>query len=281
MAVPLPKTPSSTIPLFTLADGGSIPALGLGTWQLTGKGCVDAVRRALALGYRHIDTAMYYGNHAAIGEAIKGFPRDELFLTSKVWPQSLRKADLIAACDETLRELGTTYVDLFLIHWPNKAIPMRESFEALAELHRRGSVKGFGVSNFTVRHLEEAIALSEIPILVNQVEFHPFLRQHELLAYCAKNGIRVIAYSPLARGKTITDPTLRRIAEKHGKSPGQIALRWLHELGIVVIPKAGSEGHLRENMGLFGFSLDEEDRAAIGKLPRQRLIDPPFAEFDE
>jgi len=269
-----------TIPAFTLPTGKAMPSLGLGTWQLTGQDCSRAVRTALALGYTHIDTADFYGNHAEIAEAIAGVPRERLFITSKVKPSDLQHDDLKASAARLLRELKLDYLDLLLIHWPNKEIPMAETFTALAEIVAEGKVRHIGVSNFTVRHLKEALSVSKVPIVVNQVEFHPFLYQKELLAFCKENKIRLTAYSPLARGKVFKDETLKAIGKKHGKTPGQVALRWLHERGIVVIPKASSETHLKENLDLFGFALDDEDTTAIGRLPQERLVNPPFAEFD-
>ncbi len=268
------------IPSFRLSDG-AIPGLGLGTWQLTGQTCVAAVQRALALGYTQIDTAIFYGNHAEIAEAIRDVDRAKLFLTSKVPPGRLRHDDVIAACEETLRELGTNYLDLWLIHWPNKGIPMEETFRALKELKDAGKVKAVGVSNFTVRHLKEALQVSKVPIAVNQVEFHPGLYQKKLLEFCEEHGIIVTAYSPLGRGGLVGDETLAAIGKAHGKTAGQVALRWLHQHGIVVIPKASSEAHLRENRGIFDFSLTDEEMARIDALDGGRIVRPPFAEFDD
>jgi len=269
------------IPNVELRNGVTMPALGLGTWQLTGQTCVAAVKKALALGYTHIDTAIFYGNHAEIAEAIRDVDRAKLFLTSKVPPGRLRHDDVIAACEETLRELGTDYLDLWLIHWPNKGIPMEETFRALKKLHDEKKVRAVGVSNFTVRHLKEALKVSEVPIAVNQVEFHPGLYQKELLAFCKEHAIRVTAYSPLGRGGLTDDAALAEIGKAHGKTAGQVCLRWLHQHGVAAIPKASTEEHLKENMDIFDLSLSDEEMARIDALPGKRLVNPPFAEFDD
>jgi diketogulonate reductase-like aldo/keto reductase len=269
------------IPSITLKNGVKMPVLGLGTWQLEGKGGVEAVQLALRLGYTHIDTAEIYGNQREIGIAIKGHDRKRLFITSKVWYTHLRKRDVLAACTQTLKELGTTYLDLYLIHWPNSAVPLQETFEALKELHDDGKVRAVGVSNFTVKHLEEAMKASKVDICVNQVEFHPLLYQKELLAFCDKNHVRLTAYSPLGRGAVFKEATIKEIAAKHGKSPSQVALRWLYEKGVIAIPKGSSEQHLKENMAIFDFELTKEETKRLDSLSRRRIINPPFAEFDE
>jgi diketogulonate reductase-like aldo/keto reductase len=269
------------IPSLTLKNGVKMPVLGLGTWQLEGKECVEAVQAALRLGYTHIDTAEMYGNQREIGVAIRGHDRKRLFITSKVWYTHLRKKDVIAACTQTLKELGTPYLDLYLIHWPNSAVPLRETFEALKELYDDGKVRAVGVSNFTVRHVEEALKASKVDICVNQVEFHPLLYQQELLGFCDKHHIRLTAYSPLGRGAVLKDATVAEIAAKHGKTAAQVALRWLYEKGAIVIPKGSSEEHLRENMAIFDFELTKEEAERLDSLSRRRIIRPPFAEFGE
>ncbi len=273
----------SRIPAFRLPTGKAMPALGLGTWQLTGDVCTAAATKALGLGYTHIDTADFYGNHAEIAQALANASRKrgELFLTSKVKPFDLRHDDLKASAARLLEELKTEYLDLLLIHWPNKEIPMAETFTALAELVAEGKARHIGVSNFTVRHLTEALQVSKVPIAVNQVEFHPGLYQKELLAFCKEHDILVTAYSPLGRGGLTDDAALAAIGEAHGKSAGQVALRWLHQHGIVAIPKASSEAHLKENMDIFDFSLTDEEMARIDALPGKRLVNPPFAEFED
>lgn len=266
------------IPKFTIADG-SIPALGLGTWKLTGSEAKNALESALRMGYRHIDTAAYYGNHEDLAPILKTVPREELFLTTKVWRDNLSKEDFIAAVMDFLQQLDVEYLDLVLVHWPNKEIPVEETCAAFAELKKQGKIRHAGVSNFTIKHLEEIQKASTVPIVTNQVEFHPFLYQKELLEYCTKHGIRLTAYSPLARGKVIENESIKKIAESHNKTPAQIALRWLHEKDIIVIPKGSSEEHLRENMEIFDFKLTADETDILDKLPQERLIEPSFAEF--
>jgi diketogulonate reductase-like aldo/keto reductase len=257
-----------------------MPVLGLGTWELTGNTCYNAVKIALKLGYTHIDTAEIYGNQSEIGNAISNFNRNNLFITSKVWYDNLHYNDVLIACEKTLEDLGIDYLDLYLIHWPNRNIPMRETFDALKELYDKGKVKSIGVSNFTIRHLKEALKISNL-ISVNQVEFHPFLYQKELLFFCEKHNIKIIAYSPLARTEVFSDKTIKTIANKYNKTPAQISLRWLLQKGIVVIPKASSKKHLKENLNVFDFEVSNEDMRKIDSIKTQkRLVNPDFTEFD-
>lgn len=266
-----------------LKSGNKIPVLGLGTWQLTGDECINSVLLALQLGYRHIDTAERYGNHEQVRLGIEksGVRRDELFITSKVSHSNLRRADVLSACDKALKELGTDYLDLYLVHWPNSSIPMEETLEAMSELVDAGKVRDIGVSNFTISHIAEAIRVSPKPVSVNQVEYHAYLNQEDLLAACNRNEIALTAYSPLARGELLTDPVLADIADAHGKSVPQVALRWLTQKGIIVIPKARSKKHLADNLNVFDFELTDEEMARINTIKRnKRLISPPWAEFD-
>jgi diketogulonate reductase-like aldo/keto reductase len=257
---------------FKLKDGNEIPVLGLGTWQLTGETCVKIVKKALELGYRHIDTAEIYGNQREIGEAIKGFPREELFITSKVWTNHLRYEDVIRACEQTLEDLKTDYVDLYLIHWPSEEVPVRETLEAMRELKRGGMIKSVGVSNFEVKHLKEALRVAKDLIVNNQIEFHPYLYPKEVLEFCQREGIVVTAYSPLARKKVLEDPIIREIAKKRGRTPAQVCLRWALQKKVVVIPKAGSVEHLRENLQVFDWELSDEDVEKIDSLNRRLSV---------
>ncbi|AJF62018.1 TPA: aldo/keto reductase [Candidatus Woesearchaeota archaeon] len=269
------------IPEIKLKSGVKIPQIGLGTWQLAGQTCGNAVKSALKLGYRHIDTAEIYGNQREIGKAIKGFPRKELFITSKVWHGNLRYNDVLKAYENTISELQTDYLDLYLIHWPNRRIPISETFRALKKLYDEKKVRAVGISNFTIAHIEEALKHAEIPLVVNQVEFHPFLYQKELLDYCTKKGIKVTAYSPIARGAVFRNDTIIRIAEKYKKTAAQVSLRWLLEQDMVVIPKASTEQHLKENMDVFDFKLNDEDRKKLGNFDQKRFVDPiSISEFD-
>lgn len=282
---------------FTLPTGRAMPALGLGTFKLTGDTCFQAVRTALALGYRHIDTAAMYGNHREVGRAINqafsdGVDRSELFITTKVSRDELAYDDVLAACDRALRELRLEYIDLYLIHWPNNDVPLEETFRAFQKLIETGKTRHVGVSNFTRSRLARAIAASDvripnpnpIPIACNQVEYHPYLNQEALLADCRPNGIVLTAYCPLARGKVITDKRLQRIAEAHGKSAAQVTLRWLVQKGIAVIPKASSEAHIRANMDIFDWELSAHEMKhidAITQAKKERLIDWEIGEFDD
>ncbi len=261
---------------------GKIPQLGLGTWQLTGRKCREAMLKALELGYRHIDTAWIYDNQEVIGKAIKEskIARDSLFITSKVWYDNLSYHDVLNQCQETLKQLQTDYLDLYLIHWPNNKIDMKETFKAMHELLQKGKVRNIGVSNFTVEHLEQARKLSK-KISINQVEFHPYLYQKALLNYCNENKVTLTAYSPLGRGQILNDKTITEIAKKHNKSPAQICLRWLIQKDIIVIPKASSEHHLKNNLEVFDFSLKEKEMKLIDSIGiKKRMVNPGFAEFD-
>lgn len=264
-----------------LSDGNRIPVLGLGTWELLGDECKEAIRMALNLGYRHIDTAEIYGNQKEIGIAIKKFDRKKIFITSKVWRENLHYDNVIKSCNETLKDLQTDYLDLYLIHWPNRNIPLKETFKALEKLVDEGKIKSIGVSNFTINHLKDALKVAKLPIIVNQIEFHPYLYQRDLLEFCNKNKIVITAYSPLGRGRLLSDKTILKIANKHEKTPAQICLRWELEKGIVVIPKASSEKHLKENMDIFDWKLDKEDINEIDSIGVQkRFVNPNFSEFD-
>jgi diketogulonate reductase-like aldo/keto reductase len=264
-----------------LSGKSEMPALGLGTWQLTGDECVKSVKNAIQLGYRHIDTAEKYHNEARIGEAIKGFQREKLFITSKVSAENLRHDDIIKSCGGSLERLGTDYLDLFLIHWPSRSIPIEESLEAFKELQDSEKIRSAGVSNFFIHHLEHALPAAAdigLSLSVNQVEFHPLLFDKKLLNYCKKKGIILTAYSPLAREKALEDPLIKEIAEKYGKTPAQVVLNW--ELGkdVIVIPKAASPAHQEENMKIFDFKLDDKDDRridAIGEFERLVSLDTP------
>jgi len=270
-----------TIPTIKLSSGDEIPALGLGTWELVGDTCTEAVRIALDLGYTHIDTAYWYGNHAQIAPALKGAERSKLWITTKVPPFQLQREQVLQVCDESLRDLGVEYVDLLLIHWPNHKVPMAETFGAFKELHEAGKVRNVGVSNFSINHVRKALEVSPLPIVTNQVEFHPLLNQRELLEYCHSRGVIITAYSPLGRGELLRDARITKIADKYGKTPAQVLLRWALQKGMIVIPKASSEPHLRDNLGALGWELDEEDMAAIEAMnENKRIIDPDFAEWN-
>jgi diketogulonate reductase-like aldo/keto reductase len=254
------------IPVQKFKDNYSIPVLGLGTWQVIGKECEITVKKALEIGYRHIDTAEFYENQKEIGRAIRGFDRSELFITSKVWLTNLRFENVLKSCELTLKDLNTPYLDLYLIHHPNPEIPLEETLRAMKILHDQGKVRSIGVSNFDVPLLEKALGIEEIPICVNQVEFHPYFYQKELLEFCKKHDVVLVAYSPLARGKIIKDKTINELVDKYGKTPAQISLRWILQKDAITIPKARSEEHLKENFDVFDWKLSKEDVKKIDSI---------------
>jgi len=257
--------------------GAQVPALGFGTWQVEGADCREGVRHALSLGYRHIDTAQIYGNEAEVGQGIADSEvgRDAIWLTTKVWYEKASADAVKRSTDESLRKLGTEYVDLLLFHWPNEGTPMEETLGAMNELKEQGLARHIGVSNFTPTHLKRA--LKAAPIAALQVEYHPFLAQEPLLALCREHGLLFTAYSPLARGRVLKDATLKAIGERHGKSPVQVVLRWLiDQPQVAAVPKAASAPHRESNLAL-DFELSDEDREAIDGLARgERVIDPSF-----
>ncbi|MET0605009.1 MAG: aldo/keto reductase [Beijerinckiaceae bacterium] len=251
-----------------LAGGGRMPVIGLGTWQLSGDSCVKAVLTALKLGYRHVDTAEMYANEREVGEAIRasGIPRDEIFVTTKIWTNNFRADDARRAAEDSLRALGLAYVDLLLMHWPNSSVPLAETLGAMSDLQSEGKTRAIGVSNFPRGILTEAIAASSAPIACDQVRYHPGMSQDPLFDFARQKGVAITAYSPLGKGDLARDRTLGGIGAKYGKSAAQIALRWLVEQGVSAIPKASREANLRANIDIFDFSLDDEDRIAISKM---------------
>lgn len=263
-------------------SGDEIPVIGLGTWKLTGETCTYAVRNAFEIGYRHIDTADVYGNHQDIAPVLEEteLERNDLFITSKVHRMNLRYNDLINTAERLLDELGLDYLDLLLIHWPNKEIPTEETLKALSELKDEGTVRNIGVSNFTIDHLKEALEYDEDLIVTNQVEFHPYLYQKELLEFCQDNNIVLTAYSPLGSGEIFKDKRVTDLADKYNINPGQLVLRWLVEKDIIVIPKASSLGHLKENFNIFNWEMPLEVVEVLDNLDRnERFVCPPFNEF--
>lgn len=256
-----------------------IPRLGLGTWKLQGQDARDTVALAIELGYRHIDTAEMYENEAEVGNAIlaSGVPREEFFLTTKIWREHLHHDRALGAIDQCLERLGTQYVDLLLIHWPNESVPLRETLLAFEEVRREGRARHVGVSNFPRGLLSEARELA--PILCEQVEYHVYLQQRELLRYVDQHDLLLTAYCPLAQGQVLEDPVLRELAAAHDKTPAQIALRWLiQQPHVAAIPKSSSREHLAANIDIFDFRLDPDELQRIEGLDAgRRLIDPEFA----
>lgn len=256
-------TRTSTV---TLEGGVEMPRLGLGTWLATGGSLVRAVREALRVGYRHFDTASMYGNEAELGRALadSGVPREEVFVTSKVWNTDQGYDSTLRACEASLERLGMDQLDLYLIHWP---VPDRrlDTWRALERLRDEGLARAVGVSNYLTHHLEEVLAHAEVPPAVNQIELHPFNfgSRREVVELCRRQGVVVEAYSPLARGRRFDEPALSGIAGAHGRTPAQVMIRWGLQHDFVVIPKSSREDHLRENADVFDFSLDEGEMSAL------------------
>ena len=260
------------------AHGARIPVLGFGTWELRDGLAVRLVEAALAIGYRHIDTAQMYENEREVGTAIRtsGIDRREIFLTTKVWPDRFRDGDLQRSVEESLERLGLDAVDLLLLHWPNPAVPLAETIAALNDARARGLTRHIGVSNFPTGLMREALRLSEAPLVTNQVEYHPFLSQNRVLRACREAGMALTAYCPLARGRVFGDPVIERIAARHRKSPAQVALRWLvQQEGVVAIPRSSKPEHARANFEIWDFSLDDREMAEISALggPEGRIVD--------
>jgi len=266
-----------------LNDGNDIPVIGMGTWQQTNKAdCIEAIKYALQLGYRHIDTADIYENHLFIKEAIKGFSREKLFITTKLWRDFMQPNLVENRCDRALMELDLDYLDLYLLHWPDRTKPLAEITYQMQKLKEKGKIKSHGVSNYTIHHLQDLID-QDLKVAVNQVEFHPFLNQESLLDFCNRHSIAITAYCPLARKKVLYDPDIKEIAKKHSKSCSQVSLRWLIQKDMVVIPKSTSHEHIEEDFDVFDFQLDDDDMQKlnmIGKKRSKRLIDPEFGDFD-
>jgi diketogulonate reductase-like aldo/keto reductase len=264
-------------------NGADIPAIGLGTWTLRDEAATKLVAAALEAGYRHIDTAMMYENEAAVGEGLRasGVARDDIFLTTKVWPGDIAAGDLQRSIEASLERLGVDRVDLALIHWPSKTVPLADSIAALNEVRTRGLARNIGVSNFNVALIEQAVALSAHPLACNQVEYHPFLNQDRVLAACRKHGLAMVSYCPLARGTELFgEAPVAEAAARHGKTPAQVVLRWhVQQDGVVAIPRSSDPGRIRENLGVFDFVLDAGEMAAIDALRTRasRICDFEFS----
>lgn len=246
---------------ITLNTKATIPLLGFGTWKLTGQEAYDAVLEALKIGYRHIDTAAVYGNEEEVGRAIKDseVPRSDLFITTKLWNDDHGQVN--EAFQTSLKKLGLDYVDLYLMHWPVET--RLKSYKIMEEFYKDSRAKAIGVSNFTVRHLEELLTQTDITPAVNQVEFNPFLNQTDLLIYCRDNSIAIEAYSPLTHANKLNDEKLVALAKKYNKSPAQILLRWAVQQQIIAIPKSSNPKRIKENFEIFDFEIDEEDMTSM------------------
>jgi len=265
------------------ANGANIPAIGLGTWTLTGEAATRLVADAIRSGYRHVDTATMYDNEEAVGAGLRasGVPRDEIFLTTKVWPSDIADGDLQRSVEASLKRLQVDRLDLALIHWPSGTIPLADSIRALNEVKDRGLARHIGVSNFTVALLDEAVALSRHPLACNQIEYHPFLNQDRVLAACRGHAMAVVSYCPLARGTELfPEPTVTAAAEWHGRTPAQIVLRWqVQQEGVVAIPRSSNAERIAQNLRVFDFVLEADEMAAIDALSSRhhRICDFDFA----
>jgi diketogulonate reductase-like aldo/keto reductase len=271
----------TTVPTAPLTNG-DIPLIGFGTFRLQGEEGRKAVADALEVGYRHIDTAAGYGNHDAVAAGVKdsGLAREDLFITTKIGHEQLRPGDVLAGCDRALQELQTDYIDLYLIHWPNPQIPLAETLPAFRTLLDDGRIRNFGVSNFTEERLQAALDLDVLPICTNQVEYHPYLNDKDLNAFCTARDVVLTAYSPLALGKVREDALLKAIGDRHGKTASQVTLRWLLQRGIVSIPKATSPEHMRENFEIFDFALTPEEYERVDSIDRwERVVYGQMAEM--
>ena len=263
------------------AHGARIPQIGLGTMTLKGDVCVQAVKTALQMGYRHLDTAWFYGNEKEVGEGLRqsGVRREEIFICTKVRETHLEPDKFKQSLGESLANLQLPYVDLLLIHWNNKDIPFTTSIGALCKAKKDGFAKHVGVANFTSKMLDEAWAVTTEPLVCNQIEVHPFINQDKVLAASKKHGMAVVAYVPIARGKVPGAEVLETIGKAHGKSAAQVSLRYLVQLGLVPIPRTATPAHLQENLEVFDFTLSAAEMAALKKLnaANMRVVSPAHA----
>jgi len=258
----------ASVPSRTLPSGDALPLVGFGTWDLDDADVHDVLPTAIDAGYTHVDTAEGYQNEDAIGDVIAEYDRDDLFLTSKVLPSNLHYESLLEALDRSLDRLGVDALDLYLIHWPNPAISIRQTLRALERAHEEELVRNVGVSNFSAYQLHFARRIANIPIAANQIEFHPRYVRAELVEYCREHDVVVEAAAPLARAAILDDPVVTDVAEKHDATPAQVVLRWSVEQDVVVLPKSTNPEHIRTNLDLFDWALDVEDTERLDGLDR-------------
>lgn len=272
------------------AGQANIPVLGLGTWQSTGQDCIDVVSQGLKMGYEHIDTAQAYDNEKEVGKGIKqsGVARDKFFLTTKIFPDDMKfePEKLIAAAKRSLENLDTDYVDLLLLHWPDDRVPLSETIPALCELQKQGLTRNIGVSNFNITNIIEAKRYADVPIAVNQVEFHPFIKQNTLQTFLNNHHILLEAYSPLARGDVFDNKIIKDIADKHGITPAQVSLAWiLSDKQRIAIPKTSNPEHLQGNLDAVKVTLNADELEKIGSLARsdgRKIKHPDYSpEWDD
>ncbi len=267
----------TSVPTIRLNNGVEIPQLGFGTYQIKPDETKEAVLAALEVGFRHIDTAEMYGNEKQVGEAVRasGLDRGEVFVTSKLNNGFHAYGDALKAFNQTLEDLGFDYLDLFLIHWPLPAVgDYVETWRAMEEIYRSGRAKAVGVSNFHREHLRRLLEETETVPAANQIEAHPYLTQDDLRAFDAEHDIATEAWSPIAQGKVLGDPTITRIAERHGRTPAQVTLRWHLQRGDIVFPKSVKRARMEENFDLFDFELTEDEIGEISRLNRDERVGP-------
>lgn len=269
-----------------LHNGIKMPWFGIGVFKVEeGSELVAAVKSAIKHGYRSIDTAAIYGNETSVGQAIHegiqeaNISREDLFVTSKVWNADLGYEATLAAFETSLNKLGLEYLDLYLIHWPVKG-KYKEAWRALEKLYKDGRVKAIGVSNFQIHHLEDLMGEAEVKPMINQVEFHPYLTQKELITFCRTHDIQMEAWSPLMQGQLLDNPVLQELADKHGKTVAQVILRWDLQHGVVTIPKSTKEHRIVENASVFDFELTQEEMDRIDALNQNHRVGPDPDNFD-
>jgi diketogulonate reductase-like aldo/keto reductase len=261
------------------ANGASIPAIGLGTWELRGQQCAELVSAALQGGYIHVDTAQMYQNEREVGEGIRasGVARENIFLTTKIWPDNFAADDFARAVDERLSLLDAGPVDLLLLHWPSRTVPLAETMKALNKAKQAGLARHIGISNFTVAQIDQAMALTNEPLVTNQVEYHPLINQDKVRAACAKHGMSLTAYCPIARNQVADEEVVREIATRHKASPAQITLAWLMQHGdVIAIPRSSKPDRLADNIEALKITLGDDEMSAISALKQRhkRLVNP-------
>jgi len=266
---------------FVEAHGARIPQIGLGTMTLKGDVCVQAVKSALQVGYRHLDTAWFYGNEKEVGEGLRqsGMKRDDVFLCTKVRETHLEPDKFRQSLEESVKNLQLPTVDLLLVHWNNKDVPFKTSIGALCKAKKDGFAKHVGVANFTTTMLDEAWAVTSEPLVCNQVEMHPFINQDKVVAACKKHGMALVAYCPIARGKVPGADVLERIGKAHHKTAAQVSLRYLVQRGVAAIPRTSNPGHMKANLDVYDFELSAAEIAELKVLNanNMRVVNPPHA----
>jgi 2,5-diketo-D-gluconate reductase B len=280
IAMTVAERAAKGIPVVEI-QGAHIAILGLGTMRMKGETCVNVVSAALRMGYRHLDTAERYENEQWVGEGLRasGIKREQVFVTTKVYGPNLAAKDFERAVNGSLERLQLSFVNLLLIHWPNPDVALAETLGALCKAKRQGLTRHIGVANFTTTLLDEAVRLATEPLVTNQIEVHPFLDQNKVIAKCRQLGLSVTAYCPIARGRVPGNEVLERIGKAHGKTAAQVALRWLVQQGIIVIPGTSKEERLKENLAVFDFTLSDAEMAEISALkkPDSRVVNPAHA----